>query len=105
MAKLALGPFALGDYLRLEIPISISRNLGPNLPNAFQSKMTTIRNITVIDVALNTFVRISAKKTGRLHFHQLGEIFTHILPDFHADHLKYSFRLLLDLLENAHYFW
>ena len=56
-------------------------------------------------ILLNTFVRFSVKKTDHPCVYQLGEIFPDILSDFLSDHHLYSFRLLLDLLENASYFW
>jgi len=59
----------------------------------------------MINISLTMFVPLTAKKTGEFHVHQLGQIFTNILSDFHPDHLKNPLRLLLNLLENTNNFW
>jgi len=59
----------------------------------------------MIDIPLTVFISFPLKKLGSLQVHQLGQILTHILSDLYTNHLKYSFRLILDFLENAHNFW
>ena len=56
----------------------------------------------MINISTNTFIVLSSQKMGEPHLHHLGKIFTYILSDIYANHIKNSLGLLLNLLENTY---